>query len=54
MTLQREHPNDAVTTAPQMHQVIFENNKVRILKVNVHPGDKGEMHSRPRNINYIT
>lgn len=44
---------DAVTVAPQIHQVIFENDVVRILKVQLRPGDYAEMHSHPENVNYI-
>ena len=31
---------DAVTVAPHLHQVIFENDKIRVLKVVVKPGEK--------------
>lgn len=45
--------NDIVTIAPQQHEIIFENDKIRILKVTVEPGDKVGMHRNPENINYI-
>jgi len=47
------HSDDAVTIAPHIHQVIFENDKMRVLKVTVKPGDKADMHWHPENINYI-
>ena len=47
------HTDDAVTIAPHLHQVIFENDKIRVLKVIVRPGDKAAMHWHPENINYI-
>lgn len=48
-----DHTDDAVTIAPHLHQVIFENNKLRVLKVTVKPGDVAAMHWHPENINYI-
>jgi mannose-6-phosphate isomerase-like protein (cupin superfamily) len=53
MTLQQNHPDDAVNIAPHLHKVIFEDDKMRVLKVTVNPGDKAEMHWHPRNINYV-
>lgn len=44
---------DAVTIAPDLHEVIFENDKIRVLKVTVKPRDKAAMHWHPENINYI-
>ncbi len=52
-TLQQAHSNDAVNIAPHLHKVIFENDKLRMLKVIVKPGDKADMHWHPENINYI-
>ncbi len=54
MNIQNEHLNDAVNIAPHIHKVVFEDDKMRVLKVTVKPGDKAEMHWHPRNINYIT
>lgn len=54
MNIKDEHSNDAVNIAPHIHEVAFEDDKVRVLKVTVKPGDKAEMHWHPRNINYIT
>lgn len=48
-----DHTDDAVTIAPHLHEVIFENDKMRVLKVTVKPGDKADMHWHPENINYI-
>lgn len=45
---------DAVTAAPAIHQVVFENDEIRLLRVTVGPGAKAEMHSHPRNLNYVT
>ena len=47
------HNDDAVTVAPHIHQVIFENDKVRLLKVSIKPGETVGMHRNPENINYI-
>lgn len=44
---------DAVTIAPDLHQIIFENDKIRVLKVTVPPKAKAAMHWHPENINYI-
>lgn len=54
MNIQDQHTNDAVNIAPHIHTVAFEDDKMRVLKVIVKPGDKAEMHWHPRNINYIT
>ena len=53
MSIQDKNPNDAVNIAPHIHSVIFEDNKMRVLKVIVKPGDKAAMHWHPQNINYI-
>jgi len=45
---------DAVAVAPELHEVIFENDEVRMLKVTVVPGAIAETHTHPRNINYVT
>lgn len=37
-------PDDAVTIAPHLHEVIYEDDKMRILKVTVKPGDTADMH----------
>ncbi|HET6747362.1 MAG TPA: hypothetical protein VFH06_04630 [Candidatus Saccharimonadales bacterium] len=43
-------PDDIVTIAPKQHAVIFENDKIRMLKVTVEPGDKVGMHTNPENV----
>jgi oxalate decarboxylase/phosphoglucose isomerase-like protein (cupin superfamily) len=48
-----DHTDDAVAIAPHLHEIIFENDKIRVLKVTVKPGDKADMHWHPENINYI-
>jgi oxalate decarboxylase/phosphoglucose isomerase-like protein (cupin superfamily) len=48
-----DHTDDAVTIAPHLHEIIFENDKMRVLKVTVKPGDTAGMHWHPENINYI-
>lgn len=48
-----DEAQDAVTVAPHIHKVIFEDDKMRVLKVVVKPGDKAEMHWHPHNMNYI-
>lgn len=53
MPIQDEHKDDAINVAPQLHSVIFEDDKMRVLKVLVKPGDKANMHWHPKNINYI-
>lgn len=45
--------NDAVSVAPDIHRVIFENEKVRMLDVVMKIGDKVPLHWHPANINYI-
>lgn len=53
MNIQDEHKNDSVNIAPDLHTVIFEDDKVRVLKVHVEPGATAAMHWHPRNINYV-
>ncbi len=53
MTPQEEMANDAVTIAPHVHVTIFENEKIRVLKVGIKPGETAEMHWHPENINYV-
>ena len=45
--------DDIVVIAPEQHTVIFENDKIRMLRVTVKPGDKVGMHRNPKNVNYI-
>jgi beta-alanine degradation protein BauB len=48
-----EKDRDAVKIAPHLHEVLFENDKVRVLKVDVKPGDKAALHWHPENISYV-
>jgi oxalate decarboxylase/phosphoglucose isomerase-like protein (cupin superfamily) len=54
MTIQEEHSDDAINVAPHMHTVVFEDDKIRVMKVSVKPSDKADMHWHPRNMNYVT
>jgi quercetin dioxygenase-like cupin family protein len=45
--------DDIVEISPDIHEVIFENDQIRMLKVTVQPGDTVPMHRNPENINYI-
>ncbi len=42
--------NDAVSIAPHLHKIVSENDKVRILEVEVKPGDHADLHTHPDNI----
>jgi len=53
MTLQAEKPNDAINIAPHLHAVLYEDDKMRVLRVTVKPGETAEMHWHPHNINYV-
>jgi len=44
---------DAVTVAPNIHKVIFENDRIRMLKARISPGQKANMHWHPENTSYI-
>ncbi|MBI5732443.1 cytoplasmic protein [Candidatus Jorgensenbacteria bacterium] len=45
--------NDALKIAPEVHSLLFENEKVRVLNVYLAVGKKTEMHWHPDNISYI-
>jgi quercetin dioxygenase-like cupin family protein len=38
---------DAVSVAPNLYKVIFENHRVRVLETRYGPGVKSDMHSHP-------
>ena len=38
---------DAVSVAPDLYKVLFENERVRVLETRYGPGVKSEMHSHP-------
>jgi quercetin dioxygenase-like cupin family protein len=48
-----DHIDDIVKISPDVHQVLFENNVIRVLEVTVKPGTKVPMHTNPENVNYI-
>jgi quercetin dioxygenase-like cupin family protein len=45
--------DDIVKISPDVHQVLFENDVIRVLEVTVKPGAKVPMHTNPENVNYI-
>jgi quercetin dioxygenase-like cupin family protein len=45
--------DDIVRISPDVHQVLFENDAIRVLEVTVKPGAKVPMHTNPENVNYI-
>jgi quercetin dioxygenase-like cupin family protein len=45
--------DDIVKISPDVHQVLFENDAIRVLEVTVAPGGKVPMHTNPENVNYI-
>ena len=40
-------PGDAVSVAPDLYKLLFENDRVRVLETRYGPGVKSEMHSHP-------
>jgi quercetin dioxygenase-like cupin family protein len=48
-----EQVDDIVEISPDVHEVIFENDTIRVLEVTVKPGVTVPMHTNPENINYI-
>lgn len=45
--------DDAVTVAPEVHTVVFENDEIRVLDVVVPPGYKSGLHWHPKNMGYV-
>jgi quercetin dioxygenase-like cupin family protein len=45
--------DDIVKISPDVHQILFENDVIRVLEVTVKPGGKVPMHTNPENVNYI-
>ena len=45
--------NDALKMAPEVHSLLFENEKVRVLNVYLAVGKMTEMHWHSENISYI-
>jgi len=46
------YAQDVVKVAPDSHTVLLENDQVRVLKVDMKPGQKVPMHSHPHNVIY--
>jgi beta-alanine degradation protein BauB len=44
---------DVVKVAPESHQVLLENDQVRVLKVHIKVGEKVHMHSHPASVVYF-
>lgn len=42
--------NDALTIAPHLHKLILENDKVRVLRITINPGDSAALHQHPDNV----
>ena len=42
---QHPHPLDAMSAAPDHHDVLLENDQVRILDTNIRPGERTPLHS---------
>ena len=53
MNIQDTHKDDAINIAPDLHEVIYEDDKMRVLKVTVKPGAHADMHWHPHNMNYV-
>ena len=53
MNIQDSHSNDAINVAPNLHNVLYEDDAMRVLKVSVPSGSHADMHWHPRNINYV-
>jgi quercetin dioxygenase-like cupin family protein len=47
------YAQDVVQVAGDSHTVLLENDQVRVLKVDVKPGQKVPMHSHPHNVAYF-
>ena len=45
---------DAVKVAPNIYKVLADTMGIRMLEVNVGPGDSSAMHSHPENVVYVT
>lgn len=41
---------DAVSVAPEIYKVLFENDRVRVLDVTGEPGSRSQMHSHPDSV----
>ena len=50
MTSQRL--GDAMEVAPDLHESLLENERIRVLKYRMKPGDRAELHSHPDGVVY--
>ena len=44
--------DDAVSVAPEVYSVVFENERVRVLDVRADPGSGSSMHGHPDSVMY--
>jgi len=42
--------DDPVETDPRQYKVVFENDRVRVIRIQYGPGDKSVMHSHPESV----
>lgn len=47
------HADDALSLAANVHKLLLENEKVRVLEILIHPGEKTAMHWHPESIVYV-
>ncbi len=47
------HDDDAVSIAPELHTVLFEDEMVRVVKLVVPSAAKEAMHWHPRSVSYV-
>ena len=55
MTHAWDHPEelDALTSAPNHHKLIYENDKVRVLETHIKPGDTAPVHTHRNPSSYV-
>lgn len=53
MSLHEDRNDDAINVAPDLHTVIYEDEKMRVLKVSVPADATADMHWHPHNINFV-
>jgi beta-alanine degradation protein BauB len=47
------HDNDALSASPEVHKLVFENEKIRILEINFPPKHKTLPHWHPKSLGYV-
>lgn len=47
-----ERIGDAMEVAPDIHEVLLENDRIRVLKYRLRPGEKADLHSHPDGVVY--